>query len=237
MAMIHHAMPLAGGGQTIEKQFSGRATKVVDYGYEWTYTIPLTDAEAAQYTHAYIKDLLVHASHGNGLYAPWTYIRNITISQKSVIIKGVSHLKNDSTNSYSLLNYVDISGTLILFTKAAKPVGIQPVKCTKTNSHYAYYVFECRGINEIAINASLSDGNVLYICGSNDPNVLMNITGDSIDSTTQIRTLSASGYYIIDTSGYDYINLDFFNTSITSTQRYNSQGSVIVTGAQLLYVQ
>lgn len=123
MAMIHHAMPLS-GGQTIEKQFSGRATKVSEYGYQWKYTIPLTDTEAAQYTDAAIKDLLVHASHDNGLYSPWTYIDSITISQKSVIIKGTSQLKNDSTNVSSYLNYVDISGTIVLFTKVAKLVGI-----------------------------------------------------------------------------------------------------------------
>lgn len=237
MAMIHHAMPLS-GGQTIEKQFSGRATKVSDYSYQWKYTIPLTDAEAAQYTDAVIKDLLVHASHDNGLYAPWTYINSITISQKSVIITGTSQLKNDSTNVSSYLNYVDISGILILFTKAAKLVGIQPVKCSKTNSHYAYYVFGCHGINEIAINASLSNGSVLYIRGSNDPDEFMiGFNTDDNIKGAQIRTLSASGYYVVDTSGYDYINLDFINPTLSSAKKYNATGSAVVTGAQLLYVQ
>lgn len=144
-------------------------------------------------------------------------------------------LKNDTSGQFVGLSYIDISGTLVLYTKAAKPVGIQPVKCTKTNSHYAYYVFDCRGINEISINVSLSGSHVLYVCGSSDPDIF-NATGNNINGT-QIRMLSTSGAYVIDVSGYDYINLDFYNPSDTSTKRYNASGDAIVTGAQLLYVQ
>lgn len=236
MAMIHHAMPLA-GGQTIEKQFSGRATITNGY-YDWEYKIPLTDTEAAQYTQASIKDLLVHATHGSALHCAWTYIRNITITGKYIVITGTSILKNDTSGANVGLSYVDISGTLILFTKAAKTVGIQPVKCSKTNSHYAYYVFGCHGINEIAINASLSNGSVLYIRGSNDPDEFMiGFNTDDNIKGAQIRTLSASGYYVVDTSGYEYINLDFINPTLSSAKKYNAIGSAVVTGAQLLYVQ
>ena len=60
--------------------------------------------------------------------------------------------------------------------------------------------------------------------------------GNNINGT-QIRILSTSGAYVIDVSGNDYINLDFYNPSDTSTKRYNASGAAVVTGAQLLYVQ
>lgn len=121
----------------------------------------------------------------------------------------------------------------------AKPLSgdLKPTTYTKDSATHMGATWYVKNVNEITVTASAFENNskTLYVCGGDSAD--FDTPSNSKINGTVLLHITTAGTYKIDVSGYDYIALEFYDSSVGSNlTRYRGSGSVVVEGGQLVTV-
>ena len=122
----------------------------------------------------------------------------------------------------------------------AKPLGgnLESTTYTKDAATQMRAIWYVKNVNEITVTASAFENSnkTLYVCGGDNADFDKPSISQQINGTVLLH-ITKAGTYEIDVSGYDYIALEFYDSSVgTNLCRYRGAGSVVVEGGQLVTV-